>query len=483
LDPPPFTTAEVFSQLRYVEHYAGELDCQTIVIETPYIDRDHMEDHSTFYARNLTQYPNFCRRVHFFAKPSADVRRCLREAIEAGATAGLNAFRTKCSELSRSYLGFAVIKPLHGSAVGRTVLRPYPDVPTEPDRAQQFRRSFQGTRLYTTHLLGNELTVRGLAFQQQDAGVSACATTAIWSSLQKMSDHEDISPATPAQITALASRFSLPFGRAMPSEGLSIDQMCQAIQAMGVAPNLLRPPDTATAKSYLYSAIKSGSAPILILQFHATYHAVVAPGMKLRIHGERVRDAADRLIGLYVHDDRTGPYRRASLASDGQTPCLVIPEAGESPESWLLTHIIVPIYPKNRLSLPGLVEAALDVQGNVERLGELLGGFAESLPEPQVTVDYWACRPHSYLSQQFEADDTQPDLITTLFRTVPMPRYLGVIRASADWFGDVDLLIDTTSSRPNIQCLAAVAWTPNALSAWVAESLAEQYQCDTIRID
>ena len=37
-----------------------------MLVEEHYIDRDHMEDHSVFYSRNLYPYSNFCRRVHFF---------------------------------------------------------------------------------------------------------------------------------------------------------------------------------------------------------------------------------------------------------------------------------------------------------------------------------------------------------------------------------------------------------------------------------
>src|SRR5207249_3635298 len=113
---------------------------------------------------------------------------------------------TASQEFSGDYLGFSVIKPLSGSPVGRTVLACY-----GKEKGDGTIRLFPGTRDYRVHVLGIELLIRGLAFQQQDLGVSACATTALWCSLQKLRDREELGGAVPAQITQLASRFTLPF--------------------------------------------------------------------------------------------------------------------------------------------------------------------------------------------------------------------------------------------------------------------------------
>jgi len=41
-----------YRQLRYVQGYLKhpEVGCRSVLIESPYIDRDHMEDHSVFYS-------------------------------------------------------------------------------------------------------------------------------------------------------------------------------------------------------------------------------------------------------------------------------------------------------------------------------------------------------------------------------------------------------------------------------------------------
>jgi len=189
LTVPPFVqAAKALRQLRYVQEYAAELGCKTLVVEQFYIDRDYIEDHSVFYSKSLYPYPNYCRRIHFFMEEVARLQEQLQRIVEVGIREGEEVYRQACREFAdRTYLGFTVIKPLHGSPVGRTVLRCYPEKPENP--ADSSRRDFSGTRVYTAHLLGVELSVRGLAFQQQEIGVIACATTAVWSALHKMRDH------------------------------------------------------------------------------------------------------------------------------------------------------------------------------------------------------------------------------------------------------------------------------------------------------
>ena len=283
LESPPFVQDDLArKQLRYVLRYGATLGCTSVAIEGHYIDRDHIEDHSIFYSKNFRPYANSCQRLHFF-RSDIDVSRSLLQLLELGCREGDARHRAECRRFSEEfYLGFCVIKPLPGSPIGRTVLRPFDQTSSDPD----YRRYFGGVKEYQTHLCGNALFVTGLAFQQQDLGVSACATTAIWASLQKARTFEEIGAATPSQITALASRYALPFGRAMPSEGLSIDQMCQAIQAIGVSPNIYRTDDFSVARSYLHAACKSGIAAILLLRSKdGNWHAVTVAGMKVaRLH-------------------------------------------------------------------------------------------------------------------------------------------------------------------------------------------------------
>src|SRR5262249_1992754 len=129
ITPPPFVQpATALRQLRYVEAYAKDLRTQSIVIEGRYIDRDYIKAPSVFYCKSLPPYPNPCRRVHFFSVGPAEVKQRLGDIVATGIRAGEAAYHEACLRFSQgAYLGFAVIKPLAGSPVGRTVLRCFPE--------------------------------------------------------------------------------------------------------------------------------------------------------------------------------------------------------------------------------------------------------------------------------------------------------------------------------------------------------------------
>src|SRR5207248_5158881 len=55
-------------QATYLHLYLSELKCETMIVESHYVDRDFIFETSAFYARSLRNYPNFCSRFHFFTK-------------------------------------------------------------------------------------------------------------------------------------------------------------------------------------------------------------------------------------------------------------------------------------------------------------------------------------------------------------------------------------------------------------------------------
>ncbi len=90
---PPFARTKMpFRQLQYVEAYVAALKCATVVVESHYIDRDHIEDHGAFYSRNFISYPNYCTRLHFFSLEAADLKQRMRAAVEVGQK-GVAAYR------------------------------------------------------------------------------------------------------------------------------------------------------------------------------------------------------------------------------------------------------------------------------------------------------------------------------------------------------------------------------------------------------
>jgi hypothetical protein len=478
LQRPAFSRVEPFRQLDYIEEYVRNLGCRSLLIEEHYVDRDYIEDHSLFYSRSFFDYPNACRRLHFFSAAIDDVRTSLKELEDLCGSVDPPARPPRWAEFSRdTYIGFVAIKPLEGSPVGRTVLRCL--APATEDGSGD-NRNYSGTRRYPVHLGAVELDVTGLPFQQQDVGVSACATTALWAALHKLRDFEEIGSPTPAQITTLATQYSLPFGRPMPSdEGLSLDQMCQALQALKVAPSLLSADSLPLAVAYIYSALRSGFAPVLILQDEQdeyTWHAVTAVGFRQSrspapMPGEAY-DLSGDVRALYVHDDRIGPYQRVDPFPHSGTLGLKSHYAADD-VTWVVRYVLVPLHAKIRVSVSGLRELAVESLDHIRQTY----GTAAADTSLAVAFETWISRPIRYLQGLYTAGDGGPELARSLFARLAMPRYLGIVRLTGPAIGTIDVLIDTTSTMKNLNFLA-VAHHGSACDERVLKALSSAYGCE-----
>jgi hypothetical protein len=353
-DPPT-------EQVAYLGRYAARLGARSFVVERHYIDRHFTEEFGLYYARCLTPPPSVCSRIHFFSRQlsNAEFDELLVSAVQSVEQ------KQKLEEaLSEAYLGFVVIRPLPHVPVGRTILRPLDDNPE--------REIFVTTR-NTVHLLGLELKLTGLAFQQQDRAVGACATAALWMAMSRAARLEGGRAPTPAFIAEAASRHTVEQGRALPSRGLTIGQVTDAIRACGFAPEVLRAtgnqPEFFLAMLFCY--LRSGIPVVLILGGEGVdeAHAVTAVGYRVgpaRSEFETLLPTRSmRIEQLYVHDDRLGPYARAKLniwALPAEEEREAPPSAGlfleigrdegaDKQEGPLLVRCaIVPVYPKLRIS-------------------------------------------------------------------------------------------------------------------------------------
>jgi hypothetical protein len=455
-DPYFILPEDARRQLNYIDRYVRhpELGCRTVVLEEHYIDRDYIEDHSVFYSKSLTNYPNYCTRVHFFSLEPTQLQSEITRIRSLRSSAEEHVFWEECGRLSkRHYIGFAVIKPLPGCPVGRTVLRCL-----QEDSKKGHLRKFKCACDFDAHLLGLRFTVKGLPFQQQDLGVSACATTALWISLQRAAQLEHAGAATPAHITMRASQFALPFGRPMPSEGLSLDQMCQAIQSLGYSPNLHRAEGSSfeVTRALLFSSVSSGFSPVLVMENvdGSVRHAVAVAGVAVSQHTTAppvtgVRHRSADLRGLYVHDDRCGPYLKATIA-ERKGNFLVRYELFDAQEEWTLTHILTPLHAKIRLSFGELYRAGADA------LTSDVQAFLNASGENESTL--WRSRiyrSHVYVDELLQRVGASR-LVEQLCRKVRLSRHIGVIRFDAPSLDTFDVLLDTTSTERNLNCLAVL---------------------------
>lgn len=220
---PSGSAALPCDQVRYLVSYLGhpEISAKTILVEDPYVDRHWLEEYSGYYATLLDPPRPKATRLHFFDEPWTldEFKGHLAVAIEGGGE----------NQISGHYLGFAVIRPLPAAPLGRTVLRTYRGVS---------ERCFAPAAItHRVHLAGLTIELEGLPFQQQDQGVAACATTAVWSALTKVIRTDGGRAPTPFSVTVAATDHRVQ-ARAFPAlAGLDLDQMATAIHAFGYQPH------------------------------------------------------------------------------------------------------------------------------------------------------------------------------------------------------------------------------------------------------
>jgi hypothetical protein len=432
-------------QWQYLVHHLNQLECVSTVTETHYIDRDFVDDVALFYSRSLRGYPNHCARTHFFSR--------LITAADWHSVVCGNGSDGKSAELQEAYLGFLVRRPLPGSPIGRTVLR--------PPRATQPRAEFGGCREYVAHLAGTDLRLEALAFQQQDQGVSACATTALWSSLHKIADGESIRIPTPAAITQAASRYYLPSGRALPSEGLTLGQMSEACRAFDLSPIVTRATDLDTVRGIICTLLRSGFPPVLAIKPVGKLdgHAVCAVGwdqVDPQPHSDptsHVRDGASRIVRLRIHDDRLGPYALADLESvsrDGKTQVqvtirdlkdVIFERAG-------LEAVLAPLPSKLRLSPARMRDLGF-------AFAQALGNGPLSKLAGRLVLDCRYAAAIDYV-RHFAASGVSARGISVLRCQTTLSRYVGLIEISADGTALFDILLDATETEANPAILACV---------------------------
>ena len=435
--------------MTYMGIYLGSLGCRTIVHERHYVDRHYIDDFSLFYSRSLRDYPNSCQRLHFFSSEfdeeqwSGLVQRANggeREEVER--------------ELAGQYLGFMVIKPLPGSPIGRTVLRTFCR-----DAPGGHRREFTAIRRYTVSLAGLSLSVQGLAFQQQDQGVSACATTALWSALQRTAPLEHLSSPTPAQITEAASRYRLPDGRALPSEGLRFDQLCEAVRAAGLAPVLLTSISPREDQAQMATYLRSGLPLLLTIQpmGQGEAHAVCLVGLRWGAVQPptdpdiRYRDGSTAVERVYVHDDRLGPYASATLKSttiDSRvvtTLELAWPDEHPAEESQLL-GMLIPVPVKLRLS-------AVRLRALAHGVAQAVAVGIPALDGLEVHTSF--CKGAYYRAKAYDFNLSLEGLRDFTHETI-LSRYVGVIELVTDNGPVADVILDATETIPNPGVLAVV---------------------------
>jgi hypothetical protein len=295
----------------YLANYLIRLGARLIITEYQYTDTGYLDDYAAYYVKCFESYDRRCNRIHFF---SAEITKELFLRIVEG-----KASQIEHKRFVNSYLGFVVARPLPDAIIGRTILKTYD--------ADDGRRNYTCIREYNASLFGIDLKVQSLAFQEQDTVIAACATVALWCAFNKTRDLFNNSPApTPAEITRAANRLVSP-SRSMPSHGLNVQQMTNAIQHIGLEPEVIRVTENTPLISLLYAHLKWGLPVILGVEIEGVgRHAITLVGYSLRKERVRKHEVTEhtgveisppmvglRIDRLFAHDDRIGPFVRLNI--------------------------------------------------------------------------------------------------------------------------------------------------------------------------
>lgn len=289
----------------------------TVVEEPHYFDNDYLSEHSSFYSSSARGYPNICKRLNFFTKVFEE--EYLYKAFEGDTAEGF--------VLKDTYVGFIVIRPLIHSPFGRSVLK------ETPDNGRQ-KKFLYPARTYQVHLAGLDLYVTGLAWQQQDSAVSACATIALWTILHSAAYDDYHAIPTTAEITKKAHS-TVPRGmRVFPSRSLNNAQIMGAISAYNLAPFLYSGPKNSFFPPHVFKGflgtLLDSRFPVLAecktltkmdgednsLVYSELGHAVAITGYKLGVDIEPDEKLiSSRMEYIYVNDDNMGPNVRFVIES------------------------------------------------------------------------------------------------------------------------------------------------------------------------
>lgn len=293
------------------ENYFNHLNVSTIVVENDYVNREYLEDYSSYYVRSFKQYDRYCTRVHFFSFPFNEEQ--FKDVLKNEGIGNL------VNNLKNEYKGFIVLKPLPKTIIGKTCLKTYP---------HDGYRYFPAIRKYEVSLFGISLEVESLAYQEQDSIVAACASSAIWSTLHGTGILFQHSLPSPVDITNAAIKH-FPFSnRHFPNKGLTPEQMALTIREVGLEPYLYKAETYDQLKATLYAYLM-GKIPV-ILGFRVFdcsnstpskpakqigKHAVTISGFSLNGPLKNAFDEIDnltlkssRINKIYTHDDQIGPF-------------------------------------------------------------------------------------------------------------------------------------------------------------------------------
>jgi hypothetical protein len=487
----PLSKIQEVPQLRYLKCYLEGLDVRTVVEEPNYFDRDYLAEFASFYSTSVLGYPNVCRRLHFFS-----TKFTKREFVKA-----VSGETKSVERLKQSYLGFTVIRPIQDAPFGRTVLKWYPEKSSLTPRIKCERN-------YKTHIAGIEFEVRGLAWQQQDSGVGACATVALWSLLQSSALDDYHAIPTTSEITKFAHKKSDSGARVFPSKSLKINQLCEAIKELNLSPIIVAGQNSDASfgperfVSSCASIIRSGYPLIVTGAVGKEGHAICVVGFRERTGSARpgqINLQDGNVSVLYIHDDNLGPNVRfrmvveqvelengKSKAKERFARAVLRPEVSDEKygrpcdsnpildfDDFVPQQLIMAVNEDLRISPDRLHLIGTNIAASLR--GIIVGNNDKRASKFEITMTTKFIKNTEYVSDELvRMLSGNPKLISkarmSLWEKVrPMSFHLGLLKIGIDGTPMFDVLFDTTERESSFQPFATLVFCEALPIEWLAK--------------
>lgn len=481
------------NHIRFLEDYLSErtgVKATFAVVERKYINKDYLRDYSSYYSTCFEHYEKTGSRLHFFSTEGMTVtefRSVFKSLIISGQASAKNYddFWKQC------YLGYVFIKPIPNLFMGFTLLKHF-DYRTDKTIATT-DRNFWGIKSYPIHIFGREISVRSLAFQEQDQNVAACATIAIWSMLQIAAEDYYVNLQSPGEITRNSGNIAYNGNRLIPNKGLSVLQMAQAITQNNLVTEVRERTDYKGDASFnlyvkklihAYSNLKIPSILLLNLappkkkpqkenpslavgeqeqcpndavlklttitedEEDFEGHAVALSGDKMRplkdikrrnsllsrkskkFDPDNILWNADRIEKIYVHDDQWGPFSKMSFQGKEKVKSRNWRNIMGDGSIIRTEGLIVSLYPKIRISYD-------DIESKVILLNKF---FVDQFKSGIVGDFVWDIQ--LYLSEDFKntivrnlctnAEESYDENLRFKLMCKSLPKYIWVVTLQID---------------------------------------------------
>ena len=127
-------------------------------------------------------------------------------------------------------------------------------------------------------------------------------------------------------------------------------------------------------------------------------------------------------------------------------------------QDWIVRQVLIPLHSKIRVSFNDLRKMTLEwLIPEIQKVVAGESDIKDSTKLPTVRFRHWIERGHRFVRRVL-TEKLLSEKGSLFIRTdFMMPRYVAVIRLVSERFGQIDILVDTTSPRPNFVWLAVLS--------------------------